>query len=478
MKINAGYGQNSLKYSADQNAQLAQAIAQTETALQAEPNNIQVLNQLAMLRASAGQTEQAFEHISQALKLAPVHPLLHYNCGQILGAMNRHEQEIEAYQQAVRLKPDFVEAFINMGVALRDCKEFTAAAEAFKQALRLNPDHPGARTNRAQTNLMLGNYEHGWREYEWRWQDGKQRHDVPGPGWNGKVSLKGKRLLVHAEQGLGDTVQFVRYIDLLGALGATIYLRVQPVLVTLLADYPGVALVLSDQETLPEHDFHIPLLSLPYALFARHPEIPSCAQYLKADASRLQIWKDRLARYATSDTPANNVKHSTSPYCAKLKVGLCWSGSQQHLNDQNRSILLSQWSPILEHDCLFVSLQKNVRTEDLQTLHNHPDILNADVMLDDFADTAALISNLDLVICVDTSVAHLSGALGKETWILLPEPADWRWQLTRSDTPWYPLTKLFRQQQRGDWTSVISTVSSQLQARVDTHRAQIPRNGL
>ncbi len=434
-----------------------EAIAQCETNIARDPTDIASLNQLAMLKASAGQHDDALVHISAALKLAPNHPLLHYNLGQVHGSAGRYADEIKAYQQAIALKPDFVEAYVNMGVALRDMQRLEEAFEAFKQALRLNPDHAGARTNRAQTNLILGNFEHGWREYEWRWQDGHQQHDIKGPRWNGKASLKGKRLLVHAEQGLGDTIQFVRYLEQLKDLGATIILRVQPPLLGLLSDYPGANSVIDSQAPVPAFDFHIPLLSLPHQLYTRHPAIPASHHYLKVNPAKVAQWSAWLSAMLNRK-PATH----TTPEKRKPIVGLCWSGSTYHLNDQHRSMRLAQWSALLNQDCIFISLQKEIREVDQSTFGSHPDIVNAGAEFKNFEDTAALLCNLDLVISVDTSVAHLSAALGIPTWVLIPEPADWRWLRERTDSPWYPSVRLFRQTTRGDWDDVIARVTQSL----------------
>lgn len=441
-------------------------IAACELNVQRNPNDIASLNQLAMLNASESRFAEARVHMSAALRLAPDHPLLHYNLGQIYGGLHRHHEEIQCYQRAVALKPDFADAYVNMGVALRDLQCFDEAFDAFKQALRIHPDHAGARTNRAQTNLILGNFEHGWREYEWRWQDGHQRHVVTGTLWNGKTSIQGKRLLIHAEQGLGDTIQFVRYIDLLQGLGATLILRVQTPLVELLTNYPGLSSILDEASALPEFDLHIPLLSLPYALYGRHPGIPAAHHYLLAGATGVCEWAARLVQW--SDTLAQHDIHTDLRSNDKpLKVGICWSGNPHHLNDLNRSMALADLEPILNKKCALVSLQKEIREADQLTVCAHPEILNAGMALNSFADTAALICNLDLVVTVDTSVAHLSGALGVETWVLLPEPPDWRWLLKRNDSPWYPNMRLFRQQQRGDWQPVVQAVCERLDARID-----------
>jgi len=447
-----------------------QAIADCEYALARKPADIAILNQLAMLETSDSRFAQALEHISQALKLAPKHPLLHYNRGQILGGLQQYPQEIEAYQRALTLKPDFVEAYVNMGVALRDLKRFDEAFAAFKQALRIQPEHAGARTNRAQTNLLLGNFEHGWREYEWRWQDGHQRHDVPGTRWNGKTSLQGKRLLIHAEQGLGDTIQFARYLSLLQEQGATLLLRVQTPLKELFAHFQGVSSVTTEDSPLPAFDFHIPLLSLPNVLYSRYPAIAPASPYLQADHAGIDQWTARTAQWKRS-LPASHSREQVAPQAQPLLVGLCWSGNPQHLNDLNRSIRLDELKPVLQQDCIFVSLQKDLRTTDQDLLASHPEIFNTGPLLNNFADTAALVCTLDLVITVDTAVAHLCGALGIETWLLLPDPPDWRWMLHRNDSPWYGQMKLFRQAQRGNWTPVLAEVAQQLEARVLARRA-------
>lgn len=455
-----------LEHANPKSIRLNQDIANLELHLQRNPNDIAGLNQLAMLKASCGQFDDARTHMSVALKLAPRHPLLHYNLGQIHGGLGLYQEEIQDYQRAIALKPDFVEAYVNMGVSLRDLQQFNQAFEAFKQAIRLNPDHPGARTNRAQTNLMLGNFEHGWREYAWRWHDGHQRHGITGSLWNGKSSLKGKRLLIHAEQGLGDTVQFSRYLNLLLDLGAGLTFRVQAPLVELFRHSAIGCTVIDETSELPEFDFHIPLMNLPEALFTRTKEIPAGNYAFHIDHAAVAEWNAKIQQFLTERRHA-----STDSIQHPLRVGLCWAGNPQHLNDLNRSIRLANLDPILSQNCLFISVQKELQVRDLQTLSGYPLVLNAGPSLNSLRDTAAVIRNMDLVLTVDTSVAHLCGALGIETWVLLPEPPDWRWMLKRNDCPWYPSVRLFRQTQRGQWASVIQEVAHQLAERIQTSKA-------
>jgi hypothetical protein len=405
------------------------------------------LNALALRRIAEGDAAGALGHMTEALRLAPQHPGVHYNLGQIYGAMERHEDEIACYRRAIERKPDFADAYVNLGVALRDLGRFEEAFHAFKRALRIDPDHAGARTNRAQTNLLLGRYEQGWSEYEWRWKDGHQSHAIPGELWTGRAPLAGKRLLVHAEQGLGDTIQFIRYVGVARSLGAHVVLRVQDALLPLLSGYADAGEVIGESSLLPDFDLQIPLLSLPAALGSRCPGIPSTVPYLQAATGPRNEWAAKLDQHPSSGG-------------RKARVGLVWSGSRTHLNDRYRSMRLEDWQPILAADVQVVSLQKDVRETDV--LANLPAILDAGPELADFADTAGLIANLDVVVTVDTAVAHLAGAMGVPVWIALPARADWRWQLERSDSPWYPSARLFRQTRLGDWGPVVADVVRRL----------------
>jgi tetratricopeptide (TPR) repeat protein len=428
---------------------LDQALTHFIGCLTLAPRHLHAYSEIAALQTNSGKYDEALTTIDRAIALAPQAYPLHYNKGKILGALGRYQEELDAYRRAIAIKPDFVDAYVNAAVALRDMRHYDEALRLLKKAISLDPEHAGARTNRAQINLLLGNFEHGWREYEWRWRDGGQHHDVPGNVWLGTPAIAGKTLLVHSEQGLGDTLQFVRYVDRLIALGADVVLRVQKPLIPLLQGYPGLKSVIGEDEALGPYDYHIPIMSLPYALWAGFKEIPSPDAYLQADSREVQNWRRWLAQMARSETPSA---------MKKLKIGLAWSGSRIHPDDQNRSMQLAQWAPLLPLNCLLVSLQKDVRADDRGTLDTWPDILDAGPELNTFADTAALIANLDLVISVDTSVAHLAGALGTPIWVALPYAPDWRWQLARPDSPWYARARLFRQSERGDWAAVIGDI--------------------
>lgn len=427
-----------------------EALKHLEAAIDLAPGELRFHAQASDLLAALGRFDEALARIDHALRLAPGAAPLHYNRGKVLGAMGRFDQELQAYQRALTLRPTFIEAHVNAGVALRDLRRFDDALRAFKTALAIDPDHAGARTNRAQTNLLLGRFEHGWRDYEWRWRDGGQRHEFPGAPWLGEAPIAGKTLLVHSEQGLGDTLQFVRYLPALLSLGARVILVTQAPLLTLLQGQSWPIEVIGQGAPLPSYDRHVPLMSLPLALFKTAPAIPAPRAYLVAPETGKAQWAARLAGAGLDDT--------------RLKVGLVWAGSRTHPDDRNRSASLAQWLPLLDADCHFISLQKEPGEDDRATLLAHPGIWPAGEGLSDFAETAGLIANLDVVICVDTSVAHLSGAMGRPTWLALPYTPDWRWQLDRDDSPWYGSMRLFRQTQRGDWAGMVARIGAALVA--------------
>jgi tetratricopeptide (TPR) repeat protein len=414
----------------------------------------------------------AHARVQQAQCAHPRLAAAHYAQGRVLGAEGRYSEEIAAYRRAIALKPDFVDAYVNAGVALRDLRRFDDALTMFKKALAIDPDHAGARNNRAQTNLQLGRYEHGWRDYEWRWRDGGQFHAMQGPAWRGDTSIEGKTIVVHAEQGLGDILQFVRYVAYFEGLGARVMLRVPACLVALLACrgeasdtdaakiappapsgarvLPGcVAAVVDEAAPLPAYDVHIPLLSLPRAFFKRERNVPACVPYLHAEERRVAVWRARIDTLNAQRRPT---------------VGLVWSGSRK-LEDDNRSTALAQWAPLFGLPVQFVSLQKEVPDADRDTLRQFSNLADVSGDLHDFADTAAAMCCLDLIVSIDTSAAHLAGGLGLPVWLALVHAADWRWQLDRSDSDWYPSMTLYRQPARNDWDGVIAQIAAALASR-------------
>jgi len=332
---------------------------------------------------------------------------------------------------------------------LKALKRIDEAFESYNKAITLDQNHIDANWNLAILNLLTGRYEDGLKGYEWRWKNRglevfKEKRNFFQPLWLGKQLLKDKTILIHAEQGFGDTIQFCRYVPIVAELGAKVIFEVQQSLRPLLMNLKGVGTVLSKGDTLPDFDYQIPLLSLPLALGTTINTIPSCSNYIEADNEKIKFWERKLGNKN------------------KLRVGIVWSGSAVHSDDSNRSLRLSQILPYLPRMHHYISLQKDLSSIDRDSLKQAPFLTFLGDDLNDYSDTAALCELMDLVISVDTSIAHLSGALGKETWILLPYSPDWRWLLSRVDSPWYPSVKLYRQNQIRDWDDVLKKVYSDL----------------
>jgi hypothetical protein len=322
------------------------------------------------------------------------------------------------------------------------------ARASFDRAVGIRPDFAQARWNRAQAMLLAGDFAQGWREHEWRLKAHPElQRAFAQPLWLGEVPLDGKTILLHAEQGLGDTLQFCRYAPLVAARGGRVVLEVQKPLVDLMRDLPGVAAVVARGEPLPDFDLHCPLLSLPLAFGTRLDTIPAQMPYLGAPAERAAGWEARLTK--------------------RPRIGLVWSGNAGHKRDRARSIPLYALMPVFDLDAAtFVSLQKEARAADAAVLKQTAKLIDVGAELETFADTAALIRQLDLVIAVDTSVAHLAGALGKPLWLLLPAAPDWRWLAGREDSPWYPTARLFRQTVTRAWGPVVARVRAALEEMI------------
>ena len=352
-------------------------------------------------------------------------------------------------RRALALKPNYPEAHSNLGGALADQGRLDEAAAHFRRAVALRPDYPEAHSNLGMVLLALGDLAAGWKEFEWRW---KMPHVVKAarsfaqPRWRGDAA-EGRTLLIHAEQGFGDTVQLCRYAPLAASRGLRVILAVQEPLVRLLRCLPAVDRVVRQGEALPPFDLHCPMLSLPSALATAAASIPSAAPYLHADPAQVAAWRTRLAELGDKD----------------LRIGLAWAGNPDLPTDRRRSLAPDRLAPLLDVSGLhFCSLQKSGPAA--------PDAFPLTDLMDgvgDFADTAALIANLDLVISVDTAVAHLAAALGKPVWLLNRFDSCWRWQASRRDSPWYPTLRLYRQPRPGEWGPVLAEVVRDLRALTD-----------
>ena len=386
----------------------------------------------------------------KALEIAPDLAEANNNLGIILRKSSRDAEALACFDKALQSKPAFAKALNNRGLSLSELRRFEEALASFSRASSVDPEYADAHFNAALVRLLTGDLEAGWVGREWRWKVpalGLQARPFTQPLWLGDSPLAGKTILLHNDEGFGDAIQFARYVPMVAALGARVILEVNEALRALLSEVPGVSQCLAKSTAgLPDFDFHCPLASLPLAFRTRVETIPSAESYLPAPTdARRQPWESRLG---PRDRP---------------RVGLVWSGNPDHKNDRNRSLALSALSPILDLDVTFVSLQKNVRPEDKVTLREIGSVRDIEEHLLDFTDTAALVSCVDLVISVDTSVAHLAGALGCPVWILLPYSPEWRWLLDRDDSPWYPSARLFRQTETRQWPGVLARVRAELQ---------------
>jgi hypothetical protein len=372
------------------------------------------------------------------------------NRGNVLKKLGRLYEALESFDKALTIKPDYAEAYSNRGLALQEFKRLEEAVASYDKAIVIKPDFSEAHWNKSVTLLLIGDFEQGLKLYEWRWKNealALPKRNFPQPLWLGVENIAGKTILLHAEQGLGDTIQFCRYAKMVKDLGARVVLEVPPALSGLLNGLHGVDTLVQTGQALPDFDYHCPLMSLPLAFKTELLTIPSPSPYLCADGSKLEQWSAKLGERK------------------KPRVGLVWSGSTIHKNDHNRSLKLEELLAYLPKDYEYVSLQKEVRQVDAELLAGSDlgvSIRHYGQELKDFSDTAALCALMDIVISVDTSVAHLAGAIGMPTWVLLPYVPDWRWLLDRDDSPWYPSVKLFRQSEDGRWDSVLQRVFQQL----------------
>jgi len=428
-------------------------------ALALEPDQPVYLCNLGLVLREQGQLGRAIESYERAIALRPGYALAHSNRGAALQEQGQLDEAMVSYANAIRSAPNFSEAHCNLGAALQEAGQLHAALASYERALQIDPGYARAHTFKASVLLRLGDYQEGWALYEWRLKAADlalaQRHFVR-PRWSGVEPVVGKTLLLHAEQGLGDTIQFCRYAKLLTDQGAQVVLQVQPALQELLSGLAGVSAVVPQKTPLPRYDYHCPLMSLPLAFKTTVATIPSPGKYLWADPTRVVQWGALLG-------PRR-----------RPRVGLVWAGGlrpdQADLRATNarRNIALSEFGLLADLDCEFFSLQKGHAAEqELLALQasqwsGASKIANHTERLVDFADTAALIENLDLVISVDTSTAHLTAALGKPVWLLNRFDSCWRWLRDRSDSPWYESMRIYRQPEIGNWTAVMTQVAADL----------------
>ena len=433
----------------------AEALASYDRAIALNAGGANPHNYRGVTLAALGRPAEALQSYDRAIALRPEYAEAWNNRGLLLSDLERHADALRDFDRAIALDPAYAEARYNRGNTLRDLHRHAEAVDSFERAIALKPDYAAAHWNLADCRLLLGDFARGWEEYEWRWKleqrEAGERRFVQ-PLWLGKPSLESRTILLHSELGFGDTLLFCRYAKGLSALGAKVVLEVQPPLVRLLRDLEGVAEVLPTGAPLPAFDYHCPLMSLPLAFKTDLSSIPAHVPYIRSDPARVAAWQARLASKQ------------------KPRVGLVWSGSARLRNDK-RSMRLADMLALVIDAAEWVSLQKEVPEADASLLASRADLRHVGGELDDFADTAALVELMDMVVTVDTSVANLAGAMGKPVWILLPfNPHDWRWMLEREDSAWYPTARLFRQPASGDWASVIARVTGELARQLGAAR--------
>lgn len=467
-------------FSQHQQGKLSQAILTYEQVLQLQPNNFDALQLLGVIAGQNDNHSLAVDFLTKAVEINPSSPVSFLNLGLSLKAMNRVEEAIASYDLAIKLMPELADAHNNRGVALESLNRSHEALQCFDRAILIDPDYARAYYNRGVSLeslgrlydaienydfaiklnledidsyfnkslvlLTLGDFCLGWSLYESRWSKedfAEKKRNYNKPLWIGQHSILNKTILLHAEQGLGDTIQFCRYVPMFAELGAEVVLEVPCHLTSLLSSLDGSYRIVATGDELPFFDYHCPLMSLPLAFKTSLENIPNFTPYLFVNKAKREVWNSRLGEKKMP------------------RVGLVWSGSSKHKNDQNRSLQLSELIKYLPGEFEYLSLQNEVREIDIEIL-NSSSIRHFGDDLSDFSDTAALCELVDLVVSVDTSVAHLAGALGQHTWIILPYRSDFRWLLGRNDSPWYQSVKLYRQDVDRGWDSVLNVVNKDL----------------
>lgn len=472
------------------------ALLSFQHVLKLEPRQWDASYRSGFLLHQLGRSQEALPYLDVAYELHPGEAAISQARADVLHRLNRFEEALAENRRAYALNPESADTCNNIGAALQSLGRDDAALEWFDRALKLRENYVAAMINKASLlqqlhrfdeavavyyhvkaidpgnaepdlllallDLLCGNFEAGWAGREARWRLPSSYPKFPVPTWLGSGSLEGKTILVGADEGLGDAIQFARYVPMLAERGARVILVVHDPLHLLMSDLPGVSQCIPISATassaLPAFDVHCPIMSLPLAFATRLDSIPPPTPHWPCPAAaRVKAWQDRLDRLRGQD---------------RLRVGLVWSGNPAHKNDHNRSLRLHELSRLLELDATFVSLQKDPRPADQATLHERTDMIDLTADLTDLSETAALLSCLDLVITVDTSVAHLAAALGRPTWILLPRLPDYRWLLERDDSPWYPTVRLFRQTGTREFASVLDRVRSELLNRIAAHSPQ------
>jgi tetratricopeptide (TPR) repeat protein len=433
--------------------QLDQAMASYRKAIELNPKNSDAYNNLGVVLTDVRRWDDAIASLATAMQLQPGRADAHSNLGNALRGKGLFDEALAQCRTAVDLGPDSAIFQSNLGDVLKDTGQLNQAIACWRKAIALNPQYADAHCKLGMALLQAGELADGWSEYEWRWKasDFKERRDFPWPRWNPSDPAC-RTVLLTIEQGQGDVIQFIRYAPLVAQRCQRVLLQCHRTLLLLLQGIGGVSELIRQGEPLPAFDAHCPLMSLPGLLGTTLESIPAHVPYIKPDPVRTAGWADKLSAER------------------RWKIGLVWAGSPKHENDRNRSMALTDFAPLAGiPDVVFHSLQTGDAAGQSASPPAGMELIDHAADLRDFADTAALIANLDLVISVDTAVVHLAGAMAKPVWTLLAFNPDWRWLLNRTDTPWYPTMRLFRQPAIGDWPSVMRQVAQALGQQAVKH---------
>jgi len=431
---------------------LQEELTDCDHAIARNPNDANAHARRGKVLRRLNRLDESLASFDRAIALNPRHAAACLSRGILLCDLKRLDESLASIDRAIALKPHYIPAYVNRALALLYLRRFDEALESYERAIALKPGNPEVCWRKADLKLLMGDYKEGWQLNEWRWKSKSYeafQRIFAQPLWLGEQSVAGKTLLIHAEAGLGDTVQFSRYVPMARELGARVLLEVHAPLTALMSTLGVDISVVEKDKALPDFDLHCPMMSLPLAFKTTVETIPAAVPYLHADPERRRRWHHRLGAKG------------------KFRIGLAWSGRIGRAIDRNpcrkRYFELRLLENLLQLPMEFHSLQKDLRKGDVKVLTHFKQIRAHHDQLNDFADTAALIEEMDLVISVDTAVAHLAGAMGKPVWILLPHTTDYRWMIDRSDSPWYPTATLFRQSEIGDWRGVISRVVERLE---------------
>jgi tetratricopeptide (TPR) repeat protein len=439
---------NHLGIALAQQGRLDEAAGHYREALRHEPDNVDLLNNLGITLAARGAWDEAAAVLDRAVRLRPDHAAARNTLGVALGELRRLDEAAAQLWEAVRLFPDSADAWSNLAVVLTEQGRFDEALAACEQALRRQPNQVAAHRHRARLWLLLGDLARGWAEYEWR----GQAPAFAGPAWDG-TPLPGRTVLLYAEQGLGDTLQFVRYAPLVRQRVGRVVVQGQAGMAPLLSRCAGVDEVVERGAPVPPFGAHAALLSLPRLFGTALATVPAAVPYLSPDPALVEHWRRELSAYPG------------------FKVGIAWQGNPEYRGDRQRSVPLRQFAPLMGVAGVhFFSLQKGPGSEQVRDVAGAWPLTDLGPRLDEtagaFMDTAAVMRCLDLVITSDTAVPHLAGALAVPVWLELPFVPDWRWLLGREDSPWYPTMRLFRQPRLGEWDAVFTRLAGELWRRV------------